>query len=66
MKELPLTLILRPFNFHTLGTSVYDYAKNEIMEKIALPAILIIAICAVLISIAALLEKSREKLGIRP
>jgi iron(III) transport system permease protein len=58
MKELPLTMILRPFNFNTLGTSVYDFAKNEIMEEIALPAILIIAVCAAFIAIASLLDKS--------
>jgi iron(III) transport system permease protein len=63
MKELPLTLILRPFNFNTLGTSVYDFAKNEIMEEIALPAILIIAICAFFISAAALLDKPYGKSG---
>jgi iron(III) transport system permease protein len=57
MKELPLTLILRPFNFNTLGTSVYDFAKNEIMEQIALPAILIIALCAAFIAVASLLDK---------
>jgi iron(III) transport system permease protein len=61
MKELPLTLILRPFNFDTLGTSVYDFAKNEIMEETALPALLIIAICAVFISAAALLDRPYGK-----
>jgi iron(III) transport system permease protein len=61
IKELPLTLILRPFNFNTLGTGVYDYAKNEIMEKIALPSILIIAVCAVCLSAAALLERPSGK-----
>lgn len=29
IKELPLTLILRPFNFHTLATKAFDLATNE-------------------------------------
>lgn len=29
IKELPLTLILRPFNFHTLATRAFDLATNE-------------------------------------
>jgi len=32
MKELPLTLILRPFNFETLATETYRHAK--IMESV--------------------------------
>ena len=29
MKELPATLLLRPFNFHTLATQVYQFAGDE-------------------------------------
>jgi len=43
MKELPMTLLLRPFNFETLATYVYQYAKDELLEEAALPALLIIA-----------------------
>lgn len=43
MKELPMTLLLRPFNFETLPTYVYQYAKDELLEEAALPALLIIA-----------------------
>ena len=43
MKELPMTLLLRPFNYETLATFVYQYAKDELLEEAALPAILIIA-----------------------
>ena len=38
MKELPMTLLLRPFNFHTLATRVYEYAADELLEEAALPA----------------------------
>tara|TARA_X000000368_G_scaffold276585_1_gene219421 strand:- start:74 stop:1723 length:1650 start_codon:yes stop_codon:yes gene_type:complete len=43
-KELPVTLLLRPFNFETLATYVYQYAKEEMLEQCALAALLIIII----------------------
>jgi len=43
MKELPMTLLLRPFDFETLATYVYQYAKDELLEDAALPALLIVA-----------------------
>ncbi len=42
MKELPATLLLRPFNYETLATRVYDSASLEIFEDGALPALAII------------------------
>jgi iron(III) transport system permease protein len=33
LKELPLTLILRPFNFDTLATRVYTYAGDEMIHE---------------------------------
>lgn len=43
MKELPMTLLLRPFNFETLPTYVYQFAKDELLEEAALPALMIVA-----------------------
>ena len=43
MKELPMTLLLRPFNFETLPTYVYQFAKDELLEEAALPALIIVA-----------------------
>ncbi|MCK7544647.1 iron ABC transporter permease [Marinobacter bryozoorum] len=42
MKELPATLILRPFNFDTLATHVYQYASDEMLGISALPALIIV------------------------
>ncbi|MEE2746089.1 MAG: iron ABC transporter permease, partial [Pseudomonadota bacterium] len=42
MKELPMTLLLRPFNYETLATFVYQYAKDELLEESSLAAIIII------------------------
>jgi iron(III) transport system permease protein len=44
MKELPATLLLRPFNFETLATHVYSYAGLEQFEQAALGALTIVAI----------------------
>ncbi|MEQ5833473.1 iron ABC transporter permease [Marinobacter sp. NFXS9] len=43
MKELPATLILRPFNFETLATYVYQYASDEMLRQSGLPALVIVA-----------------------
>jgi iron(III) transport system permease protein len=43
MKELPATLILRPFNFETLATQVYQFASTEQLELSALSALTIVA-----------------------
>ena len=42
MKELPATLILRPFKFDTLATHVYTYASLSQIEEAALPALTIV------------------------
>ncbi len=47
MKELPATLILRPFNFDTLATHVYQFASDELIEQAALGSLLIV-LCGLL------------------
>ena len=44
IKELPATLILRPFNFDTLAVSTYIYASEERMYEAASPAMLIVLV----------------------
>ena len=44
MKELPATLLLRPFNFETLATHVYSYAALEQFEQATLGALTIVVI----------------------
>jgi len=43
VKELPLTLILRPFGLETLSTRVFEQARIEELEAAAPPALLIVA-----------------------
>jgi len=42
LKELPLTLILRPFNYQTLATKAFDMATNEMIAESANAALIII------------------------
>jgi iron(III) transport system permease protein len=44
MKELPATLVLRPFNFDTLATQAYMLAKDERLAEAALPSLAIVAV----------------------
>ena len=44
MKELPATLILRPFDFNTLAVRAFEMAHEERMADAALPAIAIVAV----------------------
>ncbi len=41
IKELPLTFLLRPFDFDTLAVRIYQYAGDERMAEAILPAIII-------------------------
>lgn len=43
MKELPMTMLLRPFNFETLATFVHQYASDELLEECSLAALGIVA-----------------------
>ncbi len=44
MKELPTTLIVRPFNFDTLAIRVYNLASDERLAEAAAPALAIIGV----------------------
>ena len=46
MKELPITLILRPFNFDTLATQTYEFAIEEMLVKSSIYSLIIILIGA--------------------
>jgi iron(III) transport system permease protein len=42
MKELPMTVILRSFNFHTLATYVHQFASDEQLGEASLAALAIV------------------------
>lgn len=42
LKELPTTLVLRPFNFNTLAVKAFELASDEFLQEAALPSIFIV------------------------
>lgn len=44
MKELPATLIMRPFNFDTLAVQAHRLAADERLEGAAVPSLIIVAV----------------------
>lgn len=60
MKELPATLMLRPFNFDTLATHLYQFASDEQIEAAALGALIIVVVgLAPVIILSRSLERVR-------
>jgi len=49
IKELPITLILRPFNFETFATTAYIYASQDLLEAAAAPSLFLISIASMFI-----------------
>lgn len=47
LKELPVTLILRPFNFNTLPTYLYELAESENLPYMGVPGLFLILICLI-------------------
>ena len=59
MKELPIILILRPFNFDTLATQTYEFAVEEMIPLSSIYSSVIILICCILlIFLKIFLDKS--------
>ena len=59
MKELPITLILRPFNFDTLATQTYEFAVEEMIPLSSIYSSVIILICSILLILLKIfLDKS--------
>ena len=60
VKELPATLILRPFNFDTLAVVTYTYAAEERMHQAAMPSLAIVLIGIIpLIFLSRMIRRSR-------
>ena len=53
LKELPITLILRPFNFETFATTAYISASEDLLEAAAVPSLFLILIASIFIIIAS-------------
>ena len=53
IKELPMTMILRPFNFETFATQAYVYASQDLLEAAALPSLFLIFWSSLLILLSS-------------
>ena len=49
LRELPITLILRPFNFETFATTAYISASEDLLEAAAVPSLFLILIATLFI-----------------
>jgi iron(III) transport system permease protein len=53
VRELPITLVLRPFNFETFATTAYISASEDLLEAAAVPSLFLILIATFFITIAS-------------
>ena len=53
IRELPITLILRPFNFETFATTAYISASEDLLEAAAAPSLFLILIATIFIMITS-------------
>ena len=53
IRELPITLILRPFNFETFATTAYISASEDLLEAAAVPSLFLILIASIFIMITS-------------
>ena len=61
MKELPATLVMRPFNFDTLATQAFIFAKDERLAELAAPSLAIVAVGVVpLVLLAHAIARGRH------
>lgn len=50
LKELPLTLILKPYNLQTLAVKTYEYADDERVAEAATPALVLVLLIVMLMT----------------
>ena len=53
IKELPITLIMRPFNFETFATTAFVFASQDLLEAAAAPSLFLIIIASFFILITS-------------
>ena len=53
IKELPITLLMRPFNFETFATTAYIYASQDLLEAAAVPSLFLIIISSFFILVTS-------------
>lgn len=61
LKELPLTLLLRPFNYESLATQVYVYAGDERIHEASIPSLAIIGISLAAVILLEVINQQKTK-----
>lgn len=59
LKELPLTLILRPFDFNTLATKAFELASDEALREASIPALCIVAMGCLALFLVKIVLKTK-------
>lgn len=65
LKELPLTLILRPSNYDTLASLVFIYAREEMIQETAIPSLLMIGLASIAVYVLTHLSVRKGDLDVR-
>lgn len=61
LKELPLTLLLRPFNYDSLATMVYVYAGDERIHEASIPSLAIVGISLFAVMFLEILNHQKKR-----
>lgn len=61
LKELPLTLLLRPFNYDSLATMVYVYAGDERIHEASIPSLAIVGISLIAVLLLEILNQQKKE-----
>lgn len=65
LKELPLTLILRPSNYDTLASLVFVYAREEMIQETAIPSLMMIGLASIAVYILTHLKLRKGDFDVR-
>jgi len=61
IKELPATLLLRPFNYETLATFVYQYASDDLIEQASMGALIMVLLGMIPVSMLCYFTNTNSK-----
>lgn len=60
LKELPLTLILKPYKLRTLAITAYEYADDERVAEAAIPAVILIGVIILFMALVSWIENRKS------
>ena len=63
LKEMPITLLIRPFNWDTLAVKIFEFTSEGEWEKASIPAILLVLLGMITVFIINKREKNETYIG---